>query len=146
VVTHAHPEAAVGAITVALAAALATLGVRAADLIPAVLEYTPDGEVATGLRRATRLRFALDPRHVADTLAEDLGCGHCALRAVVCCPSSRRFTEALWATVSAGGAWAPPAPSSAVSCPPAPVSTINRSGRCEPIPPFDCQPQTPSRT
>jgi ADP-ribosylglycohydrolase len=106
VVTHAHPEAAAGAIAVAVAAALAARGVPAAELIPAVLERTPDGEVATGLRRAARLSFALDPRHAAGTL----GCG-LRISAPDTVPyavwSAARnlddLVEALWDTVSPGG-------------------------------------------
>ncbi|HTI27863.1 MAG TPA: ADP-ribosylglycohydrolase family protein [Kutzneria sp.] len=103
-VTHAHPEAVAGAIAVAVAAASNSLGVE--GLLHAVLDRVPDGEVATGLRRATRLRPALDPRHAAGTL----GCGYrisaadtvpfalwCAAR------HPTDLVEALWATASAGG-------------------------------------------
>lgn len=106
VVTHAHPEAAAGAVAVAVAAALSVTGCAADELLPGVLAHLPPGEVATGLRRATRLRFALDPRHAAGTL----GCGWrisaadtvpfalwCAARHLDDLP------EALWATVLPGG-------------------------------------------
>ena len=102
-VTHAHPEAVAGAIAVAVAAAVDVTGDQ---LLEAVLDHTPNGEVATGLRRATRLRPSLDPRHAAGTL----GCGYeisaadtvpyalwCAARHL------DDLTEALWATASAGG-------------------------------------------
>jgi ADP-ribosylglycohydrolase len=104
--THAHPEAAAGAVAVAVAAALSVRGVPATELLPAVLDRTPPGEVATGLRRAARLSPALDPRHAAAVL----GCG-----ARISAPDTVPYAvwcaarhlddlvEALWATASAGG-------------------------------------------
>jgi ADP-ribosylglycohydrolase len=105
-VTHAHPEAAAGAVAVAVAAALSTRGVPATDLLPAVLDSTPPGEVAAGLRRATRLSPALDPRHAAAVL----GCG-----ARISAPDTVPYAlwcaarhlddlaEALWTTATPGG-------------------------------------------
>ncbi|GAA3870252.1 ADP-ribosylglycohydrolase family protein [Saccharothrix violaceirubra] len=103
VVTHAHPEAAAGAIAVAVAAAA---NARGRDLLPAVLDRTPEGEVAAGLRRAERLSFTLDPR----TAANELGRGR-RLSAVDTVPyavwcAARHpddLIAALWATASAGG-------------------------------------------
>ncbi|MFC0431781.1 ADP-ribosylglycohydrolase family protein [Kutzneria buriramensis] len=103
-VTHAHPEAVAGAIAVAVAAATAVNGGE--GLLDAVLDRTPNGEVATGLRRATRLRPALDPRHAAGTL----GCGYRISAAdtvpfAIWCAARHLddLVEALWATASAGG-------------------------------------------
>lgn len=103
-VTHAHPEAVAGAIAVAVAAAANSL--CTSDLLDAVLSRVPDGEVATGLRRATRLRPSLDPRHAAGTL----GCGYRISAAdtvpfAVWCAARHPddLVEALWATASAGG-------------------------------------------
>jgi ADP-ribosylglycohydrolase len=103
-VTHAHPEAVAGAIAVAVAAAVNSVGVE--GLLEAVLAHVPNGEVATGLRRATRLRPSLDPRHAAGTL----GCGYRISAAdtvpfAIWCAARHPddLVEALWATASAGG-------------------------------------------
>lgn len=105
-VTHAHPEAATGAIAVAVAAALAVRGVSGDSLIKAVIARTPEGEVASRLRRIADAPFHLHPQMIASTV----GCGTqvsapdtvpfavwCAARHV------DDLTEALWATASAGG-------------------------------------------
>lgn len=106
VVTHAHPEAASGAIAVAVAAALAVRGVTGGSLINAVVARTPDGEVAARLRRIADAPFHLHPQMIASTV----GCG-----TQVSAPDTVPFavwcaarhlddlTEALWATASAGG-------------------------------------------
>jgi ADP-ribosylglycohydrolase len=57
-VTHAHPEAAAGAVAVALA----VQGIPAADLIEATAAWTPDSEVASRLRRAGRRPFTAEPQ------------------------------------------------------------------------------------
>jgi ADP-ribosylglycohydrolase len=105
-VTHAHPEAAAGATAVAVAAALATQGVPAGELIAATLARTPESEVASRLRRAGQRPFRSAPQWVAG----EVGCGQqisapdtvpyavwCAARHLDDLP------EALWATASAGG-------------------------------------------
>jgi ADP-ribosylglycohydrolase len=106
VVTHAHPEAAAGAIAVAVAAALAVRGVSGGSLVNAVIARTPDGEVASRLRRIADAPFHLHPQMIASTV----GCG-----TQVSAPDTVPFavwcaarhlddlTEALWATASAGG-------------------------------------------
>jgi ADP-ribosylglycohydrolase len=106
VVTHAHPEAAAGAIAVAVATALAVRGVSGASLVNAVAVRTPEGEVASRLRRIVDAPFHLHPQMVASTV----GCG-----TQVSAPDTVPFavwcaarhlddlTEALWATASAGG-------------------------------------------
>lgn len=104
--THAHAEAAAGAIAVAIAAALAAAGTPAGGLIAEVAARTPDGDVASRLRRVAARPFTLDPRHIAG----EVGCG-IGLSAPDIVPyaiwcAARHLddlTEALWATVSAGG-------------------------------------------
>jgi ADP-ribosylglycohydrolase len=105
-VTHAHPEAVAGSIAVAVVAALCAGGVGGPELLDAVLEHVPAGDVATGLRRAARLRPSLDPRHAAGTL----GCGYRISAAdtvpfALWCAARHLddLAEALWTTVSAGG-------------------------------------------
>lgn len=105
-VTHAHPEAAAGAVAVAVAAALAVRGVRADELLPAVVPGTPDSDVASRLRRVAGRPFGADPRQIA----AEVGCG-----ALISAPdtvpyaiwcAARHLDDlvgALWATVSAGG-------------------------------------------
>jgi ADP-ribosylglycohydrolase len=106
VVTHSHPEAAAGAIAVAVAAALAVRGVSQDSLISAVVARTPNGEVASRLRRIADAPFHLHPQMIASTV----GCG-----TQVSAPDTVPFavwcaarhlddlTESLWATASAGG-------------------------------------------
>jgi ADP-ribosylglycohydrolase len=105
-VTHAHAEAAAGAIAVAVAAALAVRGVSGGSLINAVVARTPDGEVASRLRRIADAPFHLHPQMIASTV----GCG-----TQISAPDTVPFavwcaarhlddlTEALWATASAQG-------------------------------------------
>lgn len=106
VVTHAHPEAAAGAIAVAVAAALAVRGTPAGEFVSEVAARTPDGDVASRLRRIAGRPFSLDPRYIAG----EVGCGvqlsapdtvpyaiWCAARHL------GDLTGALWATASAGG-------------------------------------------
>ncbi|HEX9034998.1 MAG TPA: ADP-ribosylglycohydrolase family protein, partial [Streptosporangiaceae bacterium] len=105
-VTHAHPEAAAGAVAVAVAAALAAGSTAGDALIAEVAGRTPDGDVASRLRRVAARPFSLDPRHIAG----EVGCG-IGLSAADTVPyaiwcAARHLddlTEALWATVSAGG-------------------------------------------
>lgn len=100
-VTHAHPEAAAGAVAVALAAALNVTG--GLDL-SAIADRVDGTEVARGLRRVAALDT--DPRKVAAMV----GCGRrmsapdtvpfalwCAAR------HPADLEAALWATASAGG-------------------------------------------
>ncbi|GIG60220.1 hydrolase [Longispora fulva] len=105
-VTHAHPEAVAGSVAVALAAALAVLGLPSDQLIATVAAHVEDGEVASRLRRAVGIRPVVDPRHAAAVL----GCG-----LQISAPDTVPFAiwcaarhlddlhEALWATASAGG-------------------------------------------
>jgi ADP-ribosylglycohydrolase len=105
-VTHAHPEAATGAIAIAVAAALAARGTSGRALVKNVLEWTPDGEVAARLRRIADAPFSLEPQWIAATV----GCGtqvsapDTVPYAVWC--AARHLDDlagALWATASAGG-------------------------------------------
>lgn len=106
VVTHAHPEAAAGAIAVAVAAALSVRGIAGGELIEALAARVPDSEVATRLRRAVKIGLSADPRHVAGML----GCGQ-QISAVDTVPytiwcAARHLDdlpEALWGTALAGG-------------------------------------------
>ncbi|GIE92185.1 ADP-ribosylglycohydrolase family protein [Actinoplanes regularis] len=105
-VTHAHPEAVAGAVAVAVATAASVGGVEGGELIEAVVARTPDGEVASRLRRVARVALSADPRHVAGMV----GCGE-RISAVdtvpyaVWCAAAHLddLTEALWATARAGG-------------------------------------------
>jgi ADP-ribosylglycohydrolase len=106
VVTHAHPEAAAGAVAVAVAAALSSRGVPAGELVSAVVDRVPDGEVASRLRRARQIPPTGDPRHAAAVL----GCGQQISAAdtvpyAVWCAARHLddLVEALWATALAGG-------------------------------------------
>ncbi|GIH17681.1 hydrolase [Rugosimonospora africana] len=106
VVTHAHPEAAAGAVAVAVAAALSVGGTAAGELVAAVADRVPDGEVAARLRRAREIPHTDDPRDAAAVL----GCGHRVSAAdtvpyAVWCAARHLDdpVEALWATVLAGG-------------------------------------------
>ncbi|GAA1593807.1 ADP-ribosylglycohydrolase family protein [Actinoplanes couchii] len=105
-VTHAHPEAVAGAVAVAIAAALSVTGIDAGLLITATAARTPDSEVASRLRRVSRVALTADPRHVAAMV----GCGE-QISAVdtvpftIWCAAAHLddLPEALWATASAGG-------------------------------------------
>jgi ADP-ribosylglycohydrolase len=111
-VTHAHPEGQAGAIAVAVAAAWACqtrdqrMPRSGRGMLEFVLDYTPEGEVRTGLERALSIGF--DVR--AEESAAVLGNGSritapdtvpfalwCAARHI------DDYTEALWAAVSVGG-------------------------------------------
>ncbi len=105
-VTHGHPEAAAGAIAVAVAAAMAVRGTEPADLLPAVVAYTPDSEVASRLRRIATRPFTMEPAQIA----REVGCGSLisapdTVPYAVWCAARHLddLTEALWATASAGG-------------------------------------------
>jgi ADP-ribosylglycohydrolase len=106
VVTHAHDEATAGSVAVAVAAALSVRGVPGEVLLDEVCARVPDGEVASGLRRARRIPWRTDPRHAAAVL----GCGQ-RISAMDTVPyalwcAARHLddlTEALWATALAGG-------------------------------------------
>jgi ADP-ribosylglycohydrolase len=105
-VTHAHDEAIAGTVAVAVAAALSVNGVSGSELVAAVAARVPDGEVASRLRRATKIAPSADPRHVAAML----GCGQ-EISAVdtvpyaIWCAAGNLddLTEALWTTALAGG-------------------------------------------
>lgn len=107
-VTHAHPEGQAGAIATALAAAWACRARNrpGREMLELARDHTPDGEVRLGLERA--LSLGLDAP--VETALDALGNGSritapdtvpfalwCAARHI------DDFTEALWATVSAGG-------------------------------------------
>ncbi|BCY08693.1 ADP-ribosylglycohydrolase family protein [Actinoplanes sp. L3-i22] len=105
-VTHAHPEAIAGAVAVAVAAALAVTGIAGGELVAAVAARTPDGEVASRLRRVARVAPSADPRHVAGMV----GCGELISAAdtvpfALWCAAAHldELTEALWATALPGG-------------------------------------------
>ncbi|ASO20174.1 ADP-ribosylglycohydrolase [Actinoalloteichus hoggarensis] len=107
-VTHAHPEGIAGAVAVAVAASLVadTGQTDPADLISAVLELTPLGQVHDGIAAAREL-LTVDS---ADVVARQLGNGSrtsaqdtvpFALWAAL----TRRddFRTAFWTTASVGG-------------------------------------------
>jgi ADP-ribosylglycohydrolase len=105
-VTHAHPEAAAGAIAVALAAALAVRGESAEGFVAAAAERTPDSEVASRLRQVTDRPFALEPTWIAG----EVGCGlqvsaQDTVPYAIWCAARHldNLEESLWATASAGG-------------------------------------------
>jgi ADP-ribosylglycohydrolase len=105
-VTHAHPEAAAGAVAVALAAALNVRATSRDALLSAVAERTPDGKVREGLRRAAKVPL-LASSYAAAAI---LGCGQ-KLSAIDTVPfalwcAARHFddlVEALWTAVLPGG-------------------------------------------
>jgi ADP-ribosylglycohydrolase len=70
--THAHPDGAAGAVAVAIAAALAASGTRRADLLPAVLRFTPPGITQERLRRAADTDFSADPLRIGLALGTGL--------------------------------------------------------------------------
>jgi ADP-ribosylglycohydrolase len=106
-VTHAHPEGQAGAITVAVASAWAAAGGdEPRALFDTVLAHTPDGETASGIRRAAELSHDLDVRTVAGTvgngtrvLAQD------TVPFALWCASRHvdDFEEAMWTTVAGLG-------------------------------------------
>jgi ADP-ribosylglycohydrolase len=106
VVTHAHPEAAAGAIAVAVATAAAVRALSAADVLAAAAQATPVSEVRERLSRVAERPFSATPRSVAG----EVGCGalisapDTAPCAIWC--AARHLddpVEVLWATASAGG-------------------------------------------
>lgn len=105
-VTHAHLEAAAGAIAVAVAAALSARGTPGGALLTAVADATPDSQVATRIRTVADRTFTTDPQRVA----HEVGCGQ-----LVSAPDTVPFAlwcaarhldglaDALWTTATAGG-------------------------------------------
>jgi len=111
-VTHSHPEGIAGAIAVAIAAAQATANrlltpeVAAEGIWNAVIELTPDGSTARGLRTAR----TFDAGTKGSDVAKALGCGY-----DVSCQDTVPFTvwnawrcigdfqEALLSTIEVGG-------------------------------------------
>ncbi|MFH8380544.1 ADP-ribosylglycohydrolase family protein [Kitasatospora sp. NPDC018058] len=109
--THFHPEAATGAVAVALATALA---VRSrgrtppgrAELLTEVAGRLPDGEVRSGLRIAARMPGSTSVRHAATVLGSGL---------MISAPDTVPFAlwsaaghldslpEAIWHTLEGGG-------------------------------------------
>lgn len=112
VVTHAHPEGVTGAIAVAAAAAHATrcrlenVKVSSGELFATVVAACPDGDVRSGLDRASRI----PPERPVTTVAAMLGNGD-RLTApdtvpfALWCAATRltRFTEAVETCVRGGG-------------------------------------------
>ena len=108
-VTHASPEAAAGAVAVALAAALACHGEEGpagAVLIAAVLDRLPDTDVGRGSQRA----LALEPDATIEEAVDALGNGtqiSCqdTVPLVLWCAAHQLhdYRRALWRTVSALG-------------------------------------------
>jgi ADP-ribosylglycohydrolase len=105
-VTHAHPEAAAGAVAVALAAALNARRVAGAAMLTAVASRTPASQVREGIERAARIPLQASP-HAAAAI---LGCGLqvSAMDTVpfaLWCAAGHPddLVEALWTTVLPGG-------------------------------------------
>jgi ADP-ribosylglycohydrolase len=112
VVTHTHEEAIVGAVAVALAAALAwqfkqqNLRPTRAEFIDAILPYLTDSETRTGVRRARDLNPGISTQNAADVLGNGIR---------ISCPDTVPFClfcagvflddyeQAMWETVSALG-------------------------------------------
>ena len=105
-VTHAHAEGQAGAVAVAVAASLIARHEPLGLIWKHVLARTPTGATRDGLRAASQLGFDVPSTHAA----QELGNGAkvlsedtvpfslwCALKHL------DDFTEALWATVTAGG-------------------------------------------
>lgn len=106
VVTHAHPEAVAGAVAVAFAAALNTLGALGTGGIGEVADRIADGEVAAGLRRAASIAPTADPRHVAAMLGSGyrISAADTVPYAIWCAARHPDdLVEALWTTASGGG-------------------------------------------
>jgi ADP-ribosylglycohydrolase len=104
--THAHPEASAGAIAVALASAHAAGGLSGAELLPAVIAGTPDGETRTRLQRAAELLPSCSIQHAATVLGN--GLDMLTQHTVPLCLwiASRNlgsFEQAMWETLAAGG-------------------------------------------
>jgi ADP-ribosylglycohydrolase len=72
-VTHAHPEGIAGAVAVAVAASLASpdSDLSGSDFIEEVLKYTPEGEVAEGMRRSLEI-----PGEQIMVAVKELGTGY----------------------------------------------------------------------
>lgn len=105
-VTHAHPDGQAGAVAVAVAAYCIARHEPLGLIWKHVLARTPPGPTRDGLNAASRLGFDVPSTHAA----QELGCGAqvlsedtvpfslwCALKHL------DDYSEALWATVSAGG-------------------------------------------
>jgi ADP-ribosylglycohydrolase len=108
-VTHAHPEAAAGAIAVALAAALACRGEEApvgALLIAAVLDRLPDTDVRRGIERALALERGTTIQQAVDVLGNgSLISAQDTVPLVLwrAAHHLRNYQRVLWTTVSALG-------------------------------------------
>lgn len=106
VVTHGHPEAAAGAVAVALAAALAARGISGDALLVEVAQRMPDGAVKQGVDRAAEIGLRASPYAAAAIL----GCGQ-QMSAMDTVPfalwcAARHLDdliEALWTAVTPGG-------------------------------------------
>jgi len=111
-VTHAHPEAAYGAIAVALAAALACRGQidgaspSAERFLSAIIEALPPSEVRSKLERGLRLRGIAMRTHAAHLLGNGttMAAHDTVPYALWCCAQSLDdYEQALWLALSAGG-------------------------------------------
>jgi len=105
-VTHAHPEAAAGAVAVALAAALNVRRIAGLALLTAVASRTPASQVRDGIESAAKIPLRASP-HAAAAI---LGCGQqiSAMDTVpfaLWCAARHQddLVEALWTTVTPGG-------------------------------------------
>ncbi|MEL6309576.1 MAG: ADP-ribosylglycohydrolase family protein [Chloroflexota bacterium] len=109
-ITHAHPEGIAGAITIAIAAALAhqhrTTDITSTEFMHAVCEHIPSSEVKTHCERA--IAFPIDTPRIE--LVESLGNGTkmTAQRTVplalwLSAHYRNNFEEAIWQTLSCGG-------------------------------------------
>ncbi|MFF6792058.1 ADP-ribosylglycohydrolase family protein [Streptomyces filamentosus] len=111
VVSHHHPEAVAGAVAVALAAALATRsrgGPAPArpDLLRAVADRLPDGDVRSGLRIAARLPGRTSVRHAAEVLGSGYRMsGPDTVPYALWCAAGHLddLEDGLWATVAGRG-------------------------------------------
>ncbi|MGY3334436.1 ADP-ribosylglycohydrolase [Streptomyces filamentosus] len=111
VVSHHHPEAVAGAVAVALAAALATRsrgGPAPArpDLLRAVADRLPDGDVRSGLRIAARLPGRTSVRHAAEVLGSGYRMsGPDTVPYALWCAAGHLddLEDGLWATIAGRG-------------------------------------------
>lgn len=111
-VTHAHPEAAFGAIAVALAAALACrariegASPSADAWLSSVVDRLPAGEVRSKLARGLRLRGVSMRTQAANLLGNGttMAAQDTVPYALWCCAQSLDdYEQALWLALSAGG-------------------------------------------
>lgn len=105
-VTHAHPEAAVGAVAVAVAAALSSKGIAGSDLLEAVVERTWESEVRQGLRNAAKLGLRASPHAAAAVLGsgQKISSMDTVPFALWCAARHLdNLAEALWTAVTPGG-------------------------------------------